>query len=152
MSDSLKDKEITTDAEPEYKPSVINTQAINSALRTAQISIFVGFLLDGICGLYLYNLLKQHNAGTIQVVLFGAVIIFGAGLLIKGIARILSVKTIGKYVSILHADERMDIAQLAKKININEQKVLKELEHILRRNYLNGSLDTQANSITLVKK
>ena len=152
MSYSKNDKELSRNEESEYKPSVINAEAINSALRIAQISIFIGFLFDGICGLYLYNLIKRNNASMFHVVLFGAVILFGAILLVKGIARILSIKTIGKYVSVLHADERTDIATLARSVRKSEQKVLRELKTIFKRSYLHGSLDTQTQSVTLTNK
>lgn len=152
MSDQTKNKEIPSDEEPVYKPSVINAQAINTALRTAQISIFIGFLLDGICGLYLYNLLKRSDADMIRIILLGVMIILGAILLVRGIARLLSVKSIGKYVSILKADERMNLTELARALHKNEQKVLKELENIFIREYLHGSLDTQTHSVTLTNK
>lgn len=152
MSEQKNNKGMPLNDEQEYIPSVINAPAINSDLRAAQISIFIGFLLDGICGLYLYNLLTRSYAKTIQIILFGAAIIFGTVLLMKGIARILSVKSIGKYVAVLHADERTDIVNLAISVSKSEQKVLKELKNIFKREYLNGSLDTQTKSVTLTNK
>ncbi len=152
MNTSSEDNEKSLNEEPEYKPSVINAQTINSALRSAQILIFIGFLLDGICGLYLYNLLRRDNAGPIQIILFGAAIIIGTALLTKGILRTFSVKAIGKYVSILRASERTDIAELSRNVRKSEQKVIRELENIFKRKYLHGSLDKQTHSITLVKK
>ena len=152
MSGSKNDKEMPFNEEPEYVPSVINAQAINSDLRTAQISIFIGFLLDGICGLYLYNLIKRNDVSTVQIILLVAAIIFGAVLLMKGIVRILSVKSIGKYVSVLRPNERTDITVLARSVRKSEQKVLKELENIFKRAYLHGSIDIQTQSVTLTKK
>ena len=152
MSDLNNDREMPFIEEPEYAPSVINAQAINSDLRTAQISIFIGFLLDGICGLYLYNLTRRNDVGILQIILLGAVIILGAFLLLKGIARILSVKSIGKYVSVLRPNERTDITVLSRHVHKSEQKVLKELEIIFKREYLNGSIDIQTLSVTLTNK